>query len=445
MESYIAGGVESILLDELSFTPSPGASYILNKSQVRFYPSGSSIYSPTSGQRVCKINLTGPSNMWLNPQSIRMVFDLKNTVTGDGTDNHELRMLTGGWGFWRRLDVRMGGVQVESISNMNRVQELFMQLSSATTQERELIMSGGRYLENVNASPTIVDMGTIPKGDTRNVSIPIISGLLSQNKFLWPNAAPIEFSWELDDDIANVYGGAAHSTSWQIQNVYLIADAVEMDSALLNRYVEHLAQGKSLSWEIKTLNSVLHSVGSSHANFSCNQSRAYTKLDTLFATFIRTQAEGATFNACRKPVSWFQGLKPTPGTNIALSGAEDNLEAYLTIGSKRIPLFPEQKVNMHYYRLLQACGKNASDVHSLSINRDDYITRSFALGFDLEKLPPGTLASFSGENTRSGDLLSLYVKNLFKASDADKVETVHIICQFVSILRLSASGVDLLD
>ena len=149
--------------------------------------------------------------------------------------------------------------------------------------------------------------------------------------------------------------------------------------------------------------------------------------------------------SAKKPVSWFQGLKPTPGTNIALSGAEDNLEAYLTIGSKRVPLFPEQKVNMHYYRLLQACGKNASDVHSLSINRDDYITRSFALGFDLEKLPPGTLASFSGENTRSGDLLSLYVKNLFKASDADKVETVHIICQFVSILRLSASGVDLLD
>ena len=65
--------------------------------------------------------------------------------------------------------------------------------------------------------------------------------------------------------------------------------------------------------------------------------------------------------------------------------------------------------------------------------------------FDLEKLPPGTLASFSGENTRSGDLLSLYVKNLFKADENDKVETVHIICQFVSILRLSASGVDLLD
>ena len=69
MESYIAGGVESVLLDELKFTPSPGASYILNKSQVRYFPSGSSIYSPTSGQRVCKISIAGPSNQWQNPQS----------------------------------------------------------------------------------------------------------------------------------------------------------------------------------------------------------------------------------------------------------------------------------------------------------------------------------------------------------------------------------------
>ena len=62
MESYIAGGVESVLLAELRFNPSPGASYVLNKDVVRYYPSGSSIYSATSGQRVCKVNLTGAAN-----------------------------------------------------------------------------------------------------------------------------------------------------------------------------------------------------------------------------------------------------------------------------------------------------------------------------------------------------------------------------------------------
>ncbi len=62
------------------------------------------------------------------------------------------------------------------------------------------------------------------------------------------------------------------------------------------------------------------------------------------------------------------------------------------------------------------------------------------LGWDLEKLPPSALAAFSGENTRSGDLLAIYLKGLFA-----EVESVHVCCQFMEIIRLSASGVDVLD
>ena len=109
------------------------------------------------------------------------------------------------------------------------------------------------------------------------------SGLFAQNKFLWSIAAPIEFSFEPDDATANLVNPAnnSKSTSFQLQNCYIIADVVEMDSTRLNKYVEHLAHGKSLSWEFKTLNTVLHSVANAHASFSCNQSRAYTKLDTV--------------------------------------------------------------------------------------------------------------------------------------------------------------------
>ena len=290
------------------------------------------------------------------------------------------------------------------------------------------------------------NMFNIIQGTTRNVSIPLISGLCAQNKFLWPNAAPIEFTWELDDAGANLWLPTAgteannYTDQFQIQNVYLIADAVEMDAGLLNKYVQHLAQGYSLSWEIKSLNSVLHSVGNSHASFSCNQSRAYTKLDTVFATLVRTEDAGQTLQSCKKPVNWFQGLSAEHLTAIVPDNRNDILESYITLGSKRIPVFPENRVNMHYFRLLQARGKNASDVHHVSMSRDAYLSRSFCLGYDLEKLPPGTLASFSGENTRSGDLLGLYLKNI-----AGAVESVHVVCQFMEIIRLSGSGVDVLD
>ena len=179
---------------------------------------------------------------------------------------------------------------------MNRCQELFMMLSSQQTRLKELYMTGGIIADAGYA--THID--SIAAGRTRNMSMAIISGLTAQNKFLWPNAAPIEFTFELDDADANLHitkdgdGANEQSTLWQIENVYITADVIEMDSALLNKYVEHLSQGKSLSWEIKTLNSVLHSVGNSHANFSCNQSRAYTKLDTMFVNFIVTEQAGTS-------------------------------------------------------------------------------------------------------------------------------------------------------
>ena len=128
-----------------------------------------------------------------------------------------------------------------------------------------------------------------------------------------------------------------------------------MDSALLNKYVTHLAQGHSLSWEIKTLNSVVHSVGNSHANFSCNQSRAYTKLDTMFVNYIRTEAAASTPSGTRKHVNWFQGISSAATDEV--NDTTDTLEAYITIGSTRVPLFAETKLNQHFYRLLQATGK----------------------------------------------------------------------------------------
>ena len=190
-------------------------------------------------------------------------------------------------------------------------------------------------------------MFDILQGTSRNMSIPIISGLCAQNKFLWPNAAPIEFTWELDDATANLFvpsHAVTKTDQWQIQNVYMIADAVEMDAGLLNKYVQHLAQGFSLSWEIKTLNSVLHSVGNSHASFSCNQSRAYTKLDTVFASLVRSVDVGTNLATCKKPVNWFQGLNAEHVGGIVPDNDTDILESYITLGSKRIPVF--QKVEL---------------------------------------------------------------------------------------------------
>ena len=50
MEHY-ANSIEDVLIDSLKYKLEPGASYVQSRRQVTWYPSGSAIYSPTSGTR----------------------------------------------------------------------------------------------------------------------------------------------------------------------------------------------------------------------------------------------------------------------------------------------------------------------------------------------------------------------------------------------------------
>ena len=74
---------EDILVDNLSFKMSKGASYVTDRRSVTFWPSGSNIYKPSSGNRVLKYTLNGEDNSWLDPQSVRIFFTLNNK---DGTN-----------------------------------------------------------------------------------------------------------------------------------------------------------------------------------------------------------------------------------------------------------------------------------------------------------------------------------------------------------------------
>ena len=74
---------EDILIDNLSFKLNKGSSYITDRRSVSFWPSGSNIYKPSSGNRVIKFSLNGEDNSWLDPQSVRIFFTLNNK---DGTN-----------------------------------------------------------------------------------------------------------------------------------------------------------------------------------------------------------------------------------------------------------------------------------------------------------------------------------------------------------------------
>ena len=100
MESH-AQAVEDYLIDGLSFKLAPGASYVTNRRSVSFFPQGGNAYS-SNGVKVARIALTGDG--WLDPSTLRVMFDLNNVTTNvTAGDTKVLRPVGGPWSFFRRL------------------------------------------------------------------------------------------------------------------------------------------------------------------------------------------------------------------------------------------------------------------------------------------------------------------------------------------------------
>ena len=96
MVEAIANGVEDFLIDGLSFKLKAGASYITQRRQSTFHPSGSNVYRAEQGTKLIKIQLNGDS--WLDPSTVRIMFALENN---DTDKTRFLRNVSGPWSFFR--------------------------------------------------------------------------------------------------------------------------------------------------------------------------------------------------------------------------------------------------------------------------------------------------------------------------------------------------------
>ena len=114
METFSA---EDILIDNLSFKLNKGASYINERRSVSFFPCGSNIYTPSSGQRVLKRALNAEDNSWLDSQSVMVYFTVENT---DSSDNKRLRPLSPAYSFFRRVRLIAGNQLVDDTDYYNR-------------------------------------------------------------------------------------------------------------------------------------------------------------------------------------------------------------------------------------------------------------------------------------------------------------------------------------
>ena len=420
MESF---SPENILIDNLSFKLNKGSSYITDRRSVRFYPSGSNVYKPTSGNRVLKFSLHAVDNGWLDPQSIRVFFTVQNL---DQTLDRKLRPLAPPYSFFRRMRIIAGNQVVEDFDNYNRVHQMFSKLMSQGARKDEANEGFGyRYDDEVktlvNNAGTQLDyeVNTTNCQGFKNqmtVGFKPLCGLFSQFKYL-----PLKYMGNLtielelvnsdldciinpDDydeadggipqnlrerftqDVA-LPGGSATNTSkvFELNNAFVSCDICTLDNNLNNEYVKHLFEGKGLPITYTTYITQSQSVAG-YTDINVPVIRSVSKLVASFITFYRSDDPSLGYEYANKRFCRF--YHPHQSHDATAEGIYDinkDLEFQIQLGSKLCPEYPCNSLTQCFYHLRKALNLPMFHQHSVSIDFKQYRDRQFILVFHLSR------------------------------------------------------------
>jgi hypothetical protein len=441
MVEAVANSVEDYLIDGLSFKLRPGASYVTNRRQVTFHPSGSNIYKTNSGTKVLKIQLNG--DQWLDPSTVRLMFTLNND---DADLVKALRPISGPWAFWRRLRVMCGGALVEDFE-YNRTHEMLHIMESEDKRKNDMVECAcGTHLDFVPGTLDSSNMLGFGGGKKRTFSMKLMSGLFNQKKYLPLRFCPITLELELvnsayDPIVVPTVGigslnSANTSESWSITDCQVKCDVVALDNQLENSYYEHLLAGNALPIEYDSY--ITQSQASSGQDISVNVSRSITRLKSAFITF--NHANNGKRLGERK--DWNNFYHPMVYRNVYDDDYE--LEWQVQLGSKLYPEYPCRSLAESWAKLKQCVYGINSPYHSMSITADQYREGHFVAGVDFERVNE---AGFTGTNTKDGQLLNLRVKAQNKAElPANEMpESVHMVLHHNAIAEIRDSGVAVFD
>lgn len=518
MVESLASSVTDKLIDGLSFKIAPGASYVQSRASCQWYANGSNEYEPVKGNRVVRIPITS-SDGWIDPSTIRLAFEVRNNGAAP------LRLLSGGHSFIRRARLMVGSVVCEDCSDYARTAQMLQYLKSKHSRQNEQVSGTGvewsdHGFQSISIKPTAFVGGVfgapigantvavreineynysgIPAGGTQVIIQKLIFGLFAQEKFLpmkyMQGGLVVEI--ELVQDpldvvlfdtlsltdaldktesaavrLASGFHQANCSNTYSLRNVFIAADVITLDNQLDNSYAEHVLSGKSLSINYNTYVSQMQSI-IDQVKPSVNISRALTRLKTIFVTFERDLVQNAGYSPGARPWRTFWSpmapdnlYGPAAHTSDAGNFTHNELgefEYSIQLGGTQYPQIPMRSHAEAYMHLVKSVGIQSSDVHSFDISALQYRSNRFITAIDMEKVLG---ASFTGANTRAGDILSVkfaFLNNgnltstgtnrpassstpAIADAKARLASRMHIVLHSDNIIEIGANGVSVFD
>eukprot|EP00438_Fugacium_kawagutii_P004179 Skav215911 [mRNA] locus=scaffold226:34146:36774:- [translate_table: standard] len=487
-----------------------GIQYITSRRFVNFFPSGSNVYAPNQGNKNIRFNISADDNNYIDLSSIRVFATLQNT---DGNQGHFLRPLSGLHAFFQRYMLNVAGQQVQDIIEYNRHCELYECLKPKSVRDMDDIESGANprwdadYHDYANGLDVFMQVNNagdgvdvFPNGDhnewgrvdkryTRHSITGIAGangkmrlshkpccGLLNSNYYIPLRYAPLELQFQIVSNATDPIivpqgnGGAGQtdkegyyfrdgdtSTQWELNNVFIRAEIIQLDNTVNNNIVKHLLDGQSLKLVFPMYHTITQSFNAGGGEINMNIVKSSSKLTGAFITLYRTPRDGlfdARFlpdNYVYKRWNYFynpainkrinnSGLANTP----ALQGEgfqswSKNLSWQIQLSnSQKYPEFESQSLAETFYYLRRAIHYMNENQDSLSFSYRQYRESKFIIGMSFEKMAD---VNFTGYNSKMSGITNFKIKGTEGPLPADEQIQecfVHLISE--SVLELRESG-----
>ena len=370
------------------------ANYIVDRTSCTFFPQGGQPYKP-NGARLIRFVLADNSQ-FIDPTTIRLMFKLFN-ATGAAADPvanpNALELLGPPIGLFLRGRLLVNGALVEDINYLGRTVYMFNKRAPTL-----------RGIENLLESDWQLP---IPAQSSKRLVMPIPFGLFSQSLCLWLKMAPITIELELCLNMMDPIA-TQNPRIWQIEDAQLKCDAVYCTSEFTGQYSQMLLENTPLPVPFSSYAVQMQSIPAATTSFSVNINRAFTRLRSIWFTFMGPAADLPADTALYQKVSLLLPFRSP--TIIAVNQKEvnhfhhpmqisndpqfDTMEFQIQIGSRTYPQYPVRSLAEAAYHLRKTLGMTMSGV--ASIGPVEYHHTAFIAPINLERAVNGAGEGLAG-------------------------------------------------
>jgi len=378
MESIIASGQDQRIPELDVSVYQNQASYVIRRDFTT-NTCATPVINPNA-VRTAKINIV--DGIFLDLSTLCFSFLIHNTDA-----NNVLRPASAIPSCWfRRMVIKVNGATCEDIQNLGRLEQQISMFVS-TNKKRN-------WGDAAVGWTTLTDAGidALPKTVAANSSVrviwrPLSSGFLSCAKYLpmmGGAAGGLQLELETADHVDAVVNHGTNSTTWQLEQVQVHCDSVQLTSEMTSNFADMLIRGESIliPYQANAMD-VQYLTGGTNQTLSL--AKQFSRLATVFVSLEDTIGAPGGDNAAgvhNKAVNKFY----------LAQASSETVESFITVNNQRWPQFNTVGCKHHFARLMQGLGIWNSVSHSTNISAAGYgdgtaDSRQFVVCYDLETIP----------------------------------------------------------